>query len=528
MPWERAFRILERRFRQRQSQRQPKYPLCGQAQHGTRADRPLPGSIESLQAQIFADWQPCPDLRFRTLSAAGQVYLLVWIQGLVQPELLHSGILAPLSNAEKRNRRRAWSSEVTGGSVEPVTTFSGLYSLLLDGKVIVATEGKTPSVVAVDVSQLPGRPLDKPEKEPTLQGPQEALVENLDVNISLLRKRLRSPRMKIEVNQFGTYSHTKVAVLYIEGIVKPELVREVRQRLGKVAVDALHDINELHELISDEPFTLYPTIEETERPERVCAAVLQGRIGIMMDGSPACMLVPVTFPNLLASPEDYYLQYTLALPLRMMRHLLFWISTLLPGLYVAALSFNQDLMPTPLLISVAAQHLGIPFPSVAEALFMMAAFEALREAGTRLPRAVGQSVSIVGTLLIGDAAVRAGLVSPGMVIIVAGTGVASFAIPTFGLVNAARITQFLFVVAAGFFGLYGIVLLGMVLVGHLVSIRSFGVPYLSPLAPLVWSDMKDVVIRAPWWAMRKRPRQFEPKDVVRAQPAHPVEPRKPS
>lgn len=492
-------------------------------------ERPLPRDIEALRAQICADWQPCPDLRFRTVTVDGRAILLVWVQGLVDADLLQAGILDPLSRPHRRIRsaKTLWT-QITFGSIASIQTLNQLYNALFEGKVVLALQGESHHAVTVDVSQLPGRQMDKPEKEPTLQGPQEAFVENMNMNVALLRKRLRSPRFKIETRELGTYSHTRVAILYVEGIVKPELVQEVRQRMDKICVDAVHDINEIHELIADEPFSLYPTIEETERPERVCAAVLQGRVGIMMDGSPACMLVPVTFPNLLASPEDYYLQYTLALPLRLMRHVLFWASTLLPGLYVAALSFNQDLMPTPLLISVAAQHLGIPFPSVAEALFMMAAFEALREAGTRLPRAVGQSVSIVGTLLIGDSAVRAGLVSPGMVIVVAGTGVASFAIPTFGLVNACRITQFLFVLSAGLFGLYGIVLLGLVLVGHLVSIRSFGVPYLSPLAPLVWTDLKDVIIRAPWWAMRRRPRQFEPIDTVRARAIRPREPRESS
>ncbi|WP_431307961.1 spore germination protein [Alicyclobacillus sacchari] len=173
------------------------------------------------------------------------------------------------------------------------------------------------------------------------------------------------------------------------------------------------------------------------------------------------------------------------------------------------------MLPTPLIMSVAAQHSGIPFPTVLEALGMMIAFESLREAGTRLPRAVGQSVSIVGTLVIGDAAVRAGLVSPGMVIIVSATGVASFTLPALGLVQAARLLQFPFVIAASLFGLYGVLMLGLAVVGRLAALRSFGVPYLSPIAPNILGDMKDVVIRAPWWMMRTQPRQFEPKRMSR-------------
>nr|WP_245578588.1 spore germination protein [Alicyclobacillus pomorum] len=181
--------------------------------------------------------------------------------------------------------------------------------------------------------------------------------------------------------------------------------------------------------------------------------------------------------------------------IRVLRHIAYWSSLLLPSLYVAILSYNQDLMPTPLLVSVAAQHLGIPFPTVLESLITMGAFEAIREAGSRLPRAVEQSVSIVGTLVIGDAVVRAGLVSPGMVIVVAGTGVASFALPAYGFVNSSRIIQFAFVIAATLGGLLGIVTLGLILVSHLLPLRSFGVPYMGPIAPFSWRDMKDVFIR---------------------------------
>jgi Bacillus/Clostridium GerA spore germination protein len=246
----------------------------------------------------------------------------------------------------------------------------------------------------------------------------------------------------------------------------------------------------------------------------VAGSLLQGRIAIMLDGSPTCMLVPAQFINFLSSAEDYYMNYTLTFFIRVMRHVAYWSSILLPSLYVALLSYNQDLIPTPLLVTVAAQHRGIPFPTIVEATVMMLAFEALREAGMRLPRAVGQSVSIVGTLIVGDAAVRAGLVSPGMVIIVAGTGVASFALPAYGFVNSSRIIQFAFVCAAGFSGLVGIVILGLILITHLVSLRSFGVPYMAPIAPFTWPDMKDMFIRVPWFAMKTRPEHLETVDRV--------------
>ncbi len=189
--------------------------------------------------------------------------------------------------------------------------------------------------------------------------------------------------------RIGVYSKTNVCILYIEGIVKPALVEEAHQRLRKISIDAVNDINKLRELISDAPYTLFPTTEETERPDRVVAGLLQGRIGFMLDGAPTCLKVPTQFIHFLTSAEDYYMHFTLTLFIRVLRHVAYWASLLLPSLYVALLSYNQDLMPTPLLVTVASQHRGIPFPTILEALGMMGAFEVLREAGTRLPQGGG-------------------------------------------------------------------------------------------------------------------------------------------
>lgn len=471
-------------------------------------------SIKALEAvrQIQEQLGPCPDLRMQSVTPDHRVVIVVcWLDGLVDDVRLQEAILA-MSRQLAHTRRRRFSSlpVVPGVATYMLGNVSEATKALLNGCAVVCWDGMD-CAQAWHLVQWPARSIDRPENEPTLNGPQEAFVESLNLNLALLRKRLKTPELKVETYDLGIASQTTVAILYHKAIAKEALVHELRRRLEGVRVDYVADINQIREFVNDPRFSLFPTSEETERPERVIAALMEGRVGLLVDGSPMCMLVPVTFAMNLSSPEDYYMHYTLALPLRLLRHLMFWASVLLPALYVALLTYNQDLIPTPLLMSVAAQHAGIPFPTVLEALGMMVAFEALREAGTRLPRAVGQSVSIVGTLVIGDAAVRAGLVSPGMVIIVSATGVASFTLPALGLVQAARLLQFPFVIAASFFGLYGILMLGLAVVGRLASLRSFGVPYLSPVAPNVLGDMKDVVIRAPWWMMRTRPRQFEPR-----------------
>lgn len=463
---------------------------------------------------------PCPDLKQQRFLLSGRHAIVLWLDGLVKEERLQHAMATVIAqDMSLHTRRRGPDPEHHGLtpalSVREVEKLEDALEAMFDGQAVLFVDGER-RAYTWDVEEPPGRSIDRPENEPTLQGPQEAFVESLGLNLAMLRKRLKTRQFKVETLEIGQRSRTRVAILYMEGVVKPELVEEARERLQRIQVDAVIDLNVIREYVTDSPFSLFPTTEETERPERVASGILQGRVGVMVDGAPMCMMVPVTFTMCLSSPEDYYMHYTLALPLRLLRHLMFWSAVLLPSLYVSLLTYNQDLVPTPLLVSVAAQHTGIPFPTVVEALGMLIAFEALREAGTRLPRAVGQSVSIVGTLIIGDAAVRAGLVSPGMVIVVSATGVASFTLPALGLVQAARLLQFPFVIAASFFGLYGVLLLGIIVVGRLASLRSFGVPYLSPIAPNIPEDMKDVVIRAPWWWMRRRPRQFETLESTRA------------
>jgi len=475
-----------------------------------------------VASEIAKRLEPCPDLRVQPWSTQRDTGVAVWLEGLVDADKLQEALLALCDAGSARGRREI---PRPGVATEEVGTISAAVRAVLDGCAVIARDGAS-SAQAWRLDRVPARSVDRSENEPTLHGPQEAFIESLSVNLAMVRKRLKSPRLKIETFTVGETSPCEIAILYEEGVVKSDLLREVRRRIAQIRVDYVADINEVREFINDPRFSVFPTTEETERPDRVVAGLMEGRVAMMADGSPTCLMVPVTFAMNLSSPEDYYMHYSLALPLRLLRHLMFWGSVLLPALYVALLTYNQDLLPTPLLVSVAAQHSGIPFPTVIEALGMMVAFEALREAGTRLPRAVGQSVSIVGTLVIGDAAVRAGLVSPGMVIIVSATGVASFTLPALGLVQAARLLQFPFVLAAGLFGLYGVLMLGIALLGRMASLRSFGVPYLAPIAPTFIRDMKDVIIRAPWWMMQGRPRQFEPVEHDRV-PKHPARKRAP-
>jgi hypothetical protein len=478
-------------------------------------DAPIPPNLDQSVNLLCRDWNHCDDLRHRVLRIHGTRACVFWIQSLIDKELVQEGIIRPLV-AFKGNTVSAETVEASLTSV-PVTrkkTVAAVHQAIADGQTVILVDGSAVALAA-DLSRIPGLSVDTPQVEPSIHGPQEAFTANLDINIGLLRKRLKSPRIKIESHRIGRISNTAVVMVYIEGIVKPQLVEEVRSRLSRIDIDAVLDTNYILESITDTPYSPFPTSEITERPDRVAAGILQGRVAIMVDSAPLCLLVPTSFYHFLTSVEDYYGFYLISLPIRVLRHLMFWTSILLPAVYVALLSYQQDLIPTPLLVSIQSQHQGIPFPTVVETFIMQLAFEALREAGIRLPRAVGQSVSIVGALIIGDAAVKAGIVSPAMVIVVAMTGIASFTIPSYLLVNTSRVLQFVFLVAAGLLGLYGVVVLGLVLLLHLVSLRSLGVPYMAPAAPFSWKEMMDTFIRSPWWAVKGRPQMFEPIDKKR-------------
>ena len=488
---------------------------------------PIPTDEAQFQKTLDETWSDCWDFQTRVLEGPNQVRIVIaWLKVMVDTKLLIEGIIRPLQNV--------LSDSLSGPTISPsdvrraltlpcekaLTSMSDVQDAIANGLTVVYVKGSS-QALCVDVKHVEGRQVDVSEGEPTIQGPQAAFVEQLDINVGQVRRIIRDPRLKVRAARFGSVSRTQLATLYIEGISKNSYIEELNRRLKNVDVDLVVDSEIIVELIRDSAWSPFPVVEKTERPDKVASALTQGRIVIMVDGTPEALIAPTVFAGLLTSAEDYYGSYILSPLLRIMRHLLFWAALTLPSLYISLLTYNQDLVPTPLLINLEAQHEGIPFPTVLEALIMQFSFEALREAGVRLPRAVGQSVSIVGALVIGEAAVTAGLVSPGMVIVVSATGVASFTIPDYTLVNAVRVLQLGFFFSAATLGLYGMVVFGIVLVLHMVSLRSLGVPYMSPIAPLDAGSLGDVFIRAPYSMMHNRPKIYEPKDPTRSRSKFP-------
>lgn len=388
--------------------------------------------------------------------------------------------------------------------ISRVKDYKGLLQAVLSGDTGIIVEGNR-EALTLGIRGADTRSVNEPEGEAVVRGPREGFIENIRTNTSMVRRKLRTPRLKMKSLVVGRKSNTNIVVAFLDGVANSELVDEVTHRISRIEIDAVLESGYVESLIQDNEYSPFPQVMYTERPDTVAAALLEGRVAIFVDGSPMVLLVPTTFWMMLQASEDYYERFQMATVVRWLRYLFLLISLMTPALYVAVTTFHQHMLPTTLLLSIAAAREAIPFPAIVEALIMEIAFEALREAGVRLPKTVGQAVSILGALVVGQAAVEAGIVSAPMVIVVSITGIASFTVPHFNAAITIRLLRFPLMIIASLLGIYGILIGLLVIVGHMASLRSFGIPYLSPVAPMSVGDLKDVLIRAPWTELENRP-----------------------
>jgi spore germination protein KA len=403
------------------------------------------------------------------------------------------------------------------GRVLDVETEEEMLEALLAGLSVLLVEGNTKGLkMGTNGGKM--RNIEEPTSEVVIRGPKEAFTESMKTNISLIRRKVRSPDLRIEKFVVGDITRTDLAIVYMDNIVNPLIVQEIKERIEQVKTDGLLETGQLEEFIQDETVTVFPQLMSTERPDVVIGNILEGRVGIIVNGTPFSLIAPTQFIQFFQSSEDYYMRYDISTFLRLLRFSVFIISLIAPSIYIALTTFHQAMIPTTLLFGIAAQREGVPFPAIAEAMVMEITFEILREAGIRMPRAVGVAVSIVGALVLGQAAVQAGLVSPAMVIVVGITAVASFAIPSFAVATSARLLRFPLMIISSVFGFYGLTLALIVIVAHLTSLRSFGIPYLSPFAPIQTQDLKDSLFRFPVSHLFKRPEKLAKKNPTRTLP----------
>lgn len=440
---------------------------------------------------------------------------LVYIDGLVDAVQIDNTILDPLlNNNQLISKPRNLSSDkivslvskklVLHPSINVLTKFQDVIDDLLSGNTILFID-KCEEAFTISTKGWETRALEEPQTETNIRGPRDGFVESIRVNTSLVRRRIRDPQFRLLSQKVGKRSKTDVAIAYIEGLVREGLVDEIQKRISRIDIDAVLDSNYIEEFIDDAPSSPFLTVQATERPDKVAAAIYEGKAAIFVDNSPFVLLVPTHFWTFLNAADDYYTHFWMATFFRFIRYIAFIVSLTLPSVLVMLVSFHQEMIPTPLALTIAAGREIVPLPVLLEAIIMEIAFELMREAGLRMPKPIGQAVSIVGTLIIGQAAVDAGLVSPIMVIIVAATGVASFAIPDYYASVSIRLFRFPLLLASGLLGLLGFAAVFLIILIHGLSIRSFGEPYLAPVLPFNSADQKDTLYRSPLWAKEKRP-----------------------
>ncbi len=385
---------------------------------------------------------------------------------------------------------------------------------VLFGSVVLLVEG-VPEAIVLGTSKGKTRGVEEPVSEALLRGPRIGFNETLSDNTAMLRRLGQQTELAMISFTVGRRVQKELVMTYIRDIASEELVEEIKRRIRTVDIDDVLESGYLEQLIEDNYLSFFQQVQNTERPDRVMAALLEGRVALLLDGSPFALIVPVTFGMLLQSPEDYYDRWLVGSLIRILRFMAAIIALFAPALYISFLSFHPGMIPTKLAFSIVGSRQGVPFPSLVEALILEVAIEILRESGLRLPKPIGPAMGIVGGLIIGQAAVEAGIVSPILVIVVAVTAISSFAIPSYSAGITLRMLRFIAMFFAGVFGLYGVVLFFLLLSSHLLKLKSFGVPYLSLSVPYRMSDWKDFIIRMPYQLLKGRPTLLKPKDPIR-------------
>ncbi|NBD23223.1 spore germination protein [Paenibacillus glycinis] len=470
-----------------------------------REDAPLANDLAANRRAFEHAFRDCSDLVFRELAIENHTkLLLIYIDGMIDVELITVNVLSPLiykglpqglgaiDNIAQMCEQQLFSVL----QMRKSSNLGELVTGILKGNLAILADGEATACLA-GVKQVATRGIEESTSEPALRGPKESFTENLRTNTVLLRAKFATTRLKIEEMTVGSLTRTDVVIAYLDGIVDPDLLEEVRARVARIQVEGVLDSGYIEEAIEDTHYSPFPQMMSSERPDVVAAGLMEGKVAIIADGTPFALVVPMTFWSGLQAPDDYYERFLYVALNRSIRYFFAAFSVLLPSFYIALTNFHQELIPGKLMITIAALRERAPFPTVIEVLMMEIMFEGLREAGLRLPKPIGPLVSVVGALVIGEAAVSAGIVSSPIVIVVSAAGIASFIIPRYRFGIPLRMLRFPLLVLSGMFGLFGLTTGVVAILIHLVQLRPFGMPYLSPLAPAAGQWLKDWWIRWP-------------------------------
>lgn len=483
----------------------------------------LSGDIKDNINNLYGIMNHSSDLKSREFNLAGgsRKAAIIFISTIANEDMIQEHILKPLlieSTASVGKGRIDFEdikdSMISADSVKVVKTFDDIVLGIMSGDTLLTIQGYDKGLL-IDSKGYQGRTIGEPATEPSVKGPQEAFVEILKINIGLIRRRLLDPNLCFEKYKIGRRAKADYVIVYIKGIANSGLIDEIKNRLSVLDVDGQATTAQMMRMIVDRPKSIFPLIQVTERPDKVVSALSEGRVAILMNGNPEAVIAPTTLPILMQSSDDYFENWIVASVIRMARLVGIFVTALLPALYISVTAFHPDMLPLTLVLSITKARTRVPFPAFIEAMLMVFTLELLQEAGIRLPRVVGQTVSIVGGLVIGQAAVQAGIVSPIMVIVISITAVSSFTVPDYSLGLALRLARIPFIILAVTLGVFGVamgLLAGLI---YIASLKSFGLCYLEPISTLYPSDWKDSILRGPLLSMKKRPQALKPEDPIR-------------
>jgi len=477
-----------------------------------RQDPRIPGALTLEQVRNV--FEGCTDFNEREVLVGGdpgKSAVMLSIDGMVRNERVNDYILRPMFynpyfEEMPLDKAIEWMQKgaLYNLSVNLRTTMDQVVFDLIGGNVVFAFPGKM-EMLSCAVPTEEKRSVSASENEPVLKGARDSFVESIRTNTSLVRRRIRTPALKIKEQIVGRQTLTPVDILYIDGITNPDLVKEAEHRIKEIDIDALLNTANIEEYMSDTVKTPFPLIGYTERPDRFCSGLVEGRVGILADGLSLGFLLPETVGQFFKSNEDRTKNWAVASFLRVLRYFCMIIALLLPAFYVAAVNFHPEMLPASLAWSIVEAKIDVPFSTVFEVLILLLSFEIVQEAGLRLPPAIGTTVSILGGLVVGTAAVEAKIVSPAVLITVAVAGIAGYTLPSQEVFSALRLWRFALVIAASIAGLFGVIAATAVLIYHVAALESFGVPFLTPFAA-VGGDQIDGVLRRPlaWVKFRER------------------------
>jgi hypothetical protein len=469
--------------------------------------KPIPASKEGFIKEMKDRIHTSADFKIKELFPG---ISLLFFDTLVDSSVLNQDILSVIN--EPKASPDEVIKKINIANKEIMEDFDHAIDSLLKGSVVIHCNGY-PELVSANIKSANGRSLTKPENESQVLGPQIAYNESLDTNIALVRSYLANPNLCNESLEIGVQTRTRVSILYIRGIADEEMLKTLRQRIGDIKIDGILDSSILLQLIEDNSMSIFPQMMMTERPDRTCSWLLDGKLVLMVDGSVQAVGCPLSFIEFFQSMEDQNVRWHISTFLRFLRLLAMIVSIFFTALYVASLTFHYEIIPQALLVPLSESRSKVPFPPIFEALLLEFTIELLREAGARLPTKVGQTMGIVGGIVVGTAAVEAGFTSNILIIIIALSALASFTTPSYMMGNVIRVLRFPLIFLAGFWGFYGLMFGFCFLLIHLLKQSSLGSPFLAPFYPPRFRDWRDSIIRLPFSFTNNRPVLTRPKNT---------------